>query len=90
MDIFIVLSLIDTLHTTGKDLVAMARTGSGKTAAFLIPVLEKLKAHETTVGCRAVILSPSREPATPNIELCQNHGEIYRITLNYPTRWREH
>jgi ATP-dependent RNA helicase DDX54/DBP10 len=27
----------------GKDLVCMARTGSGKTAAFLIPILEHLK-----------------------------------------------
>ncbi|KAG5459460.1 MAG: hypothetical protein BJ554DRAFT_135 [Olpidium bornovanus] len=29
----------------GKDLVGMARTGSGKTAAFMIPVIEKLKVH---------------------------------------------
>ena len=29
------------LALDGKDLVAMARTGSGKTAAFLIPLLEK-------------------------------------------------
>ena len=34
----------------GKDAVAMARTGSGKTAAFLIPMLEKLKTHSAKVG----------------------------------------
>lgn len=45
----------------GNDVVAMARTGSGKTAAFLIPMLHQLKSHSTTVGIRGVILSPSRE-----------------------------
>ncbi|RKP25809.1 P-loop containing nucleoside triphosphate hydrolase protein [Syncephalis pseudoplumigaleata] len=47
----------------GHDVVGMARTGSGKTAAFLVPMLEKLKVHSAKVGARAVILSPSRELA---------------------------
>ncbi len=37
--------------------------GSGKTAAFLIPILERLKEHSTRVGARAVVLSPTRELA---------------------------
>ena len=44
---------------SGQDVVAMARTGSGKTAAFVLPLLEKLKTHSYTVGVRAVILSPT-------------------------------
>lgn len=48
---------------TGVDSVVMARTGSGKTAAFLIPVIEKLGEHSSKVGVRAIILSPSRELA---------------------------
>ena len=33
------------------DVVAMARTGSGKTAAFLIPMIEQLKSHSSQVCC---------------------------------------
>ncbi|KAG0667976.1 ATP-dependent RNA helicase ddx54 [Maudiozyma exigua] len=46
-----------------RDIVGMARTGSGKTAAFVLPMIEKLKTHSGKIGARAVILSPSRELA---------------------------
>lgn len=46
----------------GRDVVAMARTGSGKTAAFLIPMFERLKGHSST-GARAMVISPTRELA---------------------------
>ncbi|EXX74025.1 uncharacterized protein OCT59_002054 [Rhizophagus irregularis] len=55
----------------GNDVVAMARTGSGKTAAFLIPMLEKLKGHSAKVGARAIILSPSRELALQTQKVCK-------------------
>lgn len=60
----------------GKDVVAMARTGSGKTAAFLIPMLEKLKAHTVKVGPRAIILSPSRELAMQTIKFAKEIGRF--------------
>jgi ATP-dependent RNA helicase DDX54/DBP10 len=48
---------------SGVDVVGMARTGSGKTAAFLVPMLDKLGERDTKTGVRGLILSPTRELA---------------------------
>ncbi len=51
----------------GKDVVAMARTGSGKTASFLIPMLQKLQEKEnnnkSVKAPKALVMSPTRELA---------------------------
>merc|ERR1719464_1914911 len=59
----------------GKDVVAMARTGSGKTAAFLLPLLERLKAPKTT-GARALVLSPTRELALQTLRFAKDLGRF--------------
>ena len=55
------------LLLSGRDVVAMARTGSGKTAAFLIPLLQRLASSPPPPGSpptvRALILAPTRELA---------------------------
>src|ERR687895_685131 len=46
----------------GQDVLACAMTGSGKTAAFLLPILHQLKGKRRGVT-RALILTPTRELA---------------------------
>src|SRR6478752_8024114 len=55
----------------GKDLLACAMTGSGKTAAFLLPILHRLidKPRGTT---RALVLTPTRELAAQIVEDLQD------------------
>lgn len=62
------------LVVDGKDVVGMARTGSGKTAAFVIPMIERLKAHSPRVGARALIMSPSRELALQTLQVVKEFG----------------
>ncbi|CAI0395844.1 unnamed protein product [Linum tenue] len=61
---------------TGTDVVAMARTGSGKTAAFLVPMLEKLRQHLPQGGVRALILSPTRDLALQTLKFTKELGRF--------------
>ena len=47
----------------GRDIVATAQTGTGKTLAFVLPMLELFAKDRTGAGVRAVVLSPTRELA---------------------------
>ncbi|CAI6239478.1 unnamed protein product [Periconia digitata] len=57
-----------------QDVVGMARTGSGKTAAFVIPMIQSLKGHSAKVGARAIVLSPSRELALQTLKVVKELG----------------
>lgn len=48
----------------GKDVLALAQTGTGKTAAFLLPVVNKLLKENLSGKCKAMVVVPTRELAT--------------------------
>src|SRR6185369_10427792 len=51
----------------GRDLQGIAQTGTGKTAAFALPILHRLAAERKQPqrkGCRVLVLSPTRELAS--------------------------
>lgn len=59
----------------GKDLMATAQTGTGKTAAFTLPILHKLDASERTGRHpRALIVTPTRELAAQVEESVRKYG----------------
>jgi ATP-dependent RNA helicase RhlE len=52
---------------TGRDVLGIAQTGTGKTAAFALPILHRLASNPGRVargGCRVLVLSPTRELAS--------------------------
>ncbi|XP_008845717.1 ATP-dependent RNA helicase DDX54 [Nannospalax galili] len=65
----------------GKDVVAMARTGSGKTACFLLPMFERLKARSAQTGARALILSPTRELALQTMKFTKELGKFTGLKI---------
>ncbi len=61
----------------GRDLLGIAQTGTGKTAAFALPILQRLMATRKPAarnGCRALILSPTRELASQIAESFKSYG----------------
>lgn len=65
----------------GFNVIAMARTGSGKTAAFVIPIIEKLKQHSKIVGARCIILSPTREIAMQSANYFKSLAKMTDLTF---------
>jgi ATP-dependent RNA helicase RhlE len=76
---------------TGKDLKACAQTGTGKTAAFSLPLLQRLLPHANSSTSpakhpvRALILTPTRELAIQVYDNLKEYGKYlpYRIACVY-------
>src|SRR5437762_1576271 len=56
----------------GRDVLATAQTGTGKTAAFLLPILHRLLSQPRGPAPRVVIISPTRELAGQIEEACRS------------------
>jgi len=65
---------------TGRDVLASAKTGSGKTAAFLLPILHRLLA-EPRGTTRALVLTPTRELAAQIAEDAHDLARHTRLTV---------
>lgn len=72
------------LMTDGRDLVGIAQTGTGKTAAFVLPILNRLAAGYTPLAaktCRALIVVPTRELAGQVADAIKVYGKHMRLTV---------
>ena len=67
----------------GHDLIATAQTGTGKTAAFVLPALQRLSVPSTSTkrskGPRVLVLTPTRELANQITEAVRTYGKFMRI-----------
>ena len=61
----------------GKDLLGCAQTGTGKTAAFAIPLIQRLYQSDHKKGIKALILTPTRELA---IQIGENFDQYAKYT----------
>lgn len=65
----------------GKDLIATAQTGTGKTAAFMIPALELLARAQGTGRARVLVLTPTRELANQVNDAAAKYGSFMRVNV---------
>jgi ATP-dependent RNA helicase RhlE len=69
---------------SGRDLLGIAQTGTGKTAAFALPILHRLAADKKLPlrkGCRCLVLSPTRELASQIAESFRVYGKNMGIKV---------
>jgi ATP-dependent RNA helicase DDX6/DHH1 len=68
---------------TGRDILARAKNGTGKTAAFVIPALERINPKSSKIQC--LILVPTRELALQTSQVCKTLGKHLGINVMVTT-----
>ncbi|MGA9597238.1 MAG: DEAD/DEAH box helicase, partial [Acidimicrobiia bacterium] len=66
-------SSVIPLMLAGQDVIGQAQTGTGKTAAFALPVLQRLDAGQKSVQC--LVLAPTRELALQVADSFEAYGQ---------------
>ncbi|MGO4704583.1 DEAD/DEAH box helicase [Microvirga sp. 2MCAF38] len=69
----------------GRDLCGIAQTGTGKTAAFALPILHRLEANRRSPvrkGCRTLVLSPTRELSGQIADSFRTYGRNLRLSVS--------
>eukprot|EP00052_Salpingoeca_macrocollata_P017835 m.145951 g.145951 ORF g.145951 m.145951 type:complete len:432 (-) comp20515_c1_seq3:67-1362(-) len=64
---------------TGKDILARAKNGTGKTGAYLIPLLEKIDTSKTYL--QAMVVVPTRELALQTSQICMELGKHLNVKV---------
>ncbi len=68
----------------GRDLLGIAQTGTGKTAAFMLPSIQRLVAaneHVRPHACRMLVLAPTRELASQIAESARVYGRYSKLSV---------
>src|SRR5881296_1073731 len=68
------------LALAGRDLIGSAQTGTGKTAAFMLPILQRLAQRGARPALRALILVPTRELAEQVLQSARAYGRHLHVT----------
>jgi ATP-dependent RNA helicase RhlE len=70
------------LLMAGRDVIGIAQTGTGKTAAFALPILNQLAANPRQLerkSCRVLVLSPTRELSGQILDSFRTYGRHLRL-----------
>ncbi|MFN2100255.1 DEAD/DEAH box helicase [Altererythrobacter sp. MF3-039] len=69
----------------GRDLMGIAQTGTGKTAAFMLPAIDRLRAADRQTpfkSCRMLVLAPTRELAGQIAQAAKEYGALAGLKVH--------